>query len=166
MRFRPKIIKLLIIGAFSAGLALSQGARAAQCGHKAEGFETWLESFKLDAASRGISRHTIDASLAGVSYDRSVISHDRGQKVFRQSFEQFSARLVNPGRLSRGRSQMQRHAGLLRQIEQRYGVPGAVLVAIWDSRRISGLTMAIFKRFGRWRPSLTTAGAPKSFARS
>jgi lytic murein transglycosylase len=111
--------------------ALQAPASAAQCGRNAEGFENWLVDFKRQAAGAGISQQAIDAALAGVTYDRSVISHDRGQKVFRQSFEQFSGRMINPYRLSKGRSLLQRYSGLFRQIEQRYGVPGAVIVAIW-----------------------------------
>jgi lytic murein transglycosylase len=110
---------------------LAASAHAAECGRSAEGFANWLADFKQEAAAAGISRHAIDASLAGVTYDRSVISHDRGQKVFRQSFEQFSRRLINPNRLSKGKSLLQRYGGLFRQIEQRYGVPGPILVAIW-----------------------------------
>ena len=38
---------------------------------------------------------------------------------------------MTPSRLSKARALLQRHAALLAQIEARYGVPGAVLVAIW-----------------------------------
>jgi lytic murein transglycosylase len=107
------------------------GARAAECGRSAEGFEAWLQSFESEAAAAGVSRRAIDAALSNVTYDRSVISHDRGQKVFRQSFEQFSGRMINSFRLSKGRSLLSKHAALFKRIEQRYGVPGPVLVAIW-----------------------------------
>jgi lytic murein transglycosylase len=65
-----------------------------------------------------------------VTYDPSVISHDRGQRVFKQSFEQFSGRMVPP-RLARGASKLQQYAATFSQIEQQYGVPGPVIVAIW-----------------------------------
>ncbi len=107
-------------------------ARAASCGGTSAGFDAWLQDFRQEAAGEGISRRTLDAALAGVSYDNTVISRDRGgQKVFKKSFESFSARLVTPSRLSRGRALLERHAGLLRQIEARYGVPGPVLISIW-----------------------------------
>jgi lytic murein transglycosylase len=134
MQFRHKLLKDLQSFAISTIAALglfASPAHAAQCGRGAEGFENWLDDFKKEAASAGISQQAIDASLAGVFYDRSVISHDRGQKVFRQSFEQFSGRMINPYRLSKGRSLLQRYSGLFHQIEQRYGVPGPILVAIW-----------------------------------
>jgi len=114
----------------AAALCVAPSAWAA-CGQSAEGFEPWLADFKQDAAAEGISPRVVDAALAGVVYDRAVISRDRGQKVFKLSFEKFSARLVTPSRLARGRDLLRRHAGLFRQLEDRYGVPGAMLVAIW-----------------------------------
>lgn len=128
-QLRKKLSAIAVALAF--GLCAVRANAAAECGRSGEGFETWLEDFKHEAAAAGVSKRAIDASLADVFYDRSVISHDRGQKVFRQSFEQFSGRMVNSYRLSKGRALLQRHAGLFRQIEQRYGVPGPVLVAIW-----------------------------------
>ncbi|HEY8065290.1 MAG TPA: lytic murein transglycosylase [Methylosinus sp.] len=119
-----------------AALALSlglcpAGARAAECGRNGEGFESWLDGFRREAAAAGVSKPAIDSALGDVFYDRSVISHDRGQKVFRQTFEQFSARMANSFRVSKGRSLLQKHAALFKRIEQKYGVPGPVLVAIW-----------------------------------
>ncbi|MBG0812273.1 lytic murein transglycosylase [Methylosinus sp. H3A] len=116
--------------AFVLGLAPASG-RAAECGRNGEGFEPWLEGFRREAAAAGVAKPAIDSALADVFYDRSVISHDRGQKVFRQTFEQFSARMANSFRVSKGRSLLLKHAALFKRIEQKYGVPGPVLVAIW-----------------------------------
>lgn len=106
-------------------------AHAAACGHSAEGFGAWLDDFKRDAAAGGMSGNMLDAAFSGVVYDRTVISRDRGQKVFKLSFEKFAARLVTPSRLARGRALLQSHTALLQRIEARYGVPAPVLVAIW-----------------------------------
>jgi lytic murein transglycosylase len=111
--------------------ACAVSARAAPCGSSASGFPQWLEEMKRDAAADGVSQRTLDAALAGVTYDHAVIGRDRGQRIFHQSFEKFSSRLVTPARLSKARALLQRHAALLAQIESRYGVPGAVIVAIW-----------------------------------
>lgn len=119
----PTAALTLLISAASAG--------AAPCGDGPGGFEAWLDDFKQEAAAEGISRRTIETAFAGVVYDPAIISRDRGQKVFRLSFDSFAGRLVTPSRLARGKSLLQRHAALLRQIEERYGVPGPVLVAIW-----------------------------------
>ncbi|MGJ0512570.1 lytic murein transglycosylase [Methylocystis sp.] len=123
-------------GVLLAASALALGAcvlsaRAAPCGSSAVGFSQWLEEMKRDAAAEGVSQRTLDTALAGVTYDHAVIGRDRGQRIFHQSFEKFSSRLVTPARLSKARALLQRHAALLAQIEARYGVPPAVLVAIW-----------------------------------
>lgn len=125
-------VKFLRMSATLVALGLWTSASAAPCGATSAGFEPWLQDFRQEAAAEGIPERTLDAALAGVSYDSRVISRDRGgQKVFKRSFESFAAKLITPSRLARGRALLERHAGLLRQIEARYGVPGPVLVSIW-----------------------------------
>jgi lytic murein transglycosylase len=115
----------------AAAMLWAAPAGAAPCGDSAEGFGRWLAAFKREAAATGISYSVIETALADVAYDDSVISHDRGQRAFDQSFEQFSARRITPFSIKKGRNQLVRHADALDAIEQRYGVPGPVLVAIW-----------------------------------
>jgi lytic murein transglycosylase len=103
-------------------------ALAAQC--ESGGFEGWLESFKREAAGQGISQRGL-AALNGVAFDPAVVSRDRRQGVFSQTFEQFSARMISPDRLKVGARKLKQYAGTFVRIEQRFGVPSAVLVAIW-----------------------------------
>src|SRR5690606_37894124 len=110
---------------------LGTPAMAAQCGNNAAGFPAWLADFKKEAVAAGISRRVVSSALDGVTYDAKVISLDRNQRVFKQSFEQFSGRMVNSHRINKGRAMIKRHAGLLSRIEKSFGVPGAVVVAIW-----------------------------------
>ncbi len=108
--------------------AIAAPARAAApCGGD---FGAWLQGVKQEAAADGISQRTIQAALAGVTYDPTIIARDHAQGVFKQSFEQFSGRMVPP-RLARARQKMLQYASLLERIEQQYGVPGGVIVAIW-----------------------------------
>lgn len=118
------------------------GAAAATCGTGS--FDSWLDDFKRDAAAQGISQRTITASLNGITLDQSVISRDRGQRVFSQSFEEFSGRMVPP-RLMRGRNLMKQYGSLLSRIEQKYGVPGSVLVAIWGLETDFGVNIGKFQ---------------------
>ena len=106
-------------------------ANAAGCGHNSAGFESWLESFKRQAASQGISARTVNVALDGVTYDRRTIGLDRGQRSFKLSFEQFWAKRVSNAMIAKGRRLISQHSGTLSRIEQRYGVPPAVLMAIW-----------------------------------
>ncbi|MBS7738459.1 MULTISPECIES: lytic murein transglycosylase [unclassified Chelatococcus] len=93
-------------------------------------FEGFIASFRQQAASQGVSPRGL-AALDGVTFDPAVVRQDRRQGHFRQSFEQFSQRMVPPYRVQKGSGLLKRHAGLLRQIEQRYGVQPAIIVAIW-----------------------------------
>jgi lytic murein transglycosylase len=107
------------------------------------GFEAWLAGVKTEAAAKGISPTAIAAGLNGVTADNSVLSHDRGQQVFSQSFEQFSGRMVPP-RLQRGSDMLKRYGSVLGRIEQQYGVPGPVLVAIWGLETDYGVNIGKF----------------------
>ena len=106
-------------------------AWAQACGTSGAGFEAWLSAFKARAAAAGVPAGAVSSGLSNVSYDPSVIRLDRGQKSFKLSFEQFYARRVSGSLISRGRSLMGTHSGLLSRIEKQYGVPGAVLISIW-----------------------------------
>ncbi|GEO13862.1 lytic murein transglycosylase [Microvirga aerophila] len=114
-----------------AALLLTAGqASAATCRDPA-GFEKWLSDIQQEAAAQGISSEAIRQGLSGVTFDQNVIKKDRGQGVFKQSFEQFAGRMVSQGRLRSGANMLKRHDTTLARIEQRFGVPGPILVAIW-----------------------------------
>jgi lytic murein transglycosylase len=110
---------------------LAHPAVAADCGHDGAGFDAWLQRFKRTAASQGISQEVISAGLAGLSYDPTVVRLDRSQRSFKLSFEEFYARRVGSALINRGRNLMRAHRATLDRIEQRFGVPPAILIAIW-----------------------------------
>ena len=112
-----------------AVLLAAAPAFAAQCNHPG-GFDGFIADFKTEAAAQGISRRGL-AALDGVTLDDTVLAADRRQHVFNQSFEQFSGRMISKSRYAKGERQMLVHASMLQRIEQQFGVPGAVIVAIW-----------------------------------
>jgi lytic murein transglycosylase len=116
----------VVAGAMLIGAA---PAFAAQCNH-AGGFAGFLTDFKKEAAAKGVSNKGL-AALEGLTIDDKVLAADRNQKVFKQTFEQFSGRMISKDRMVKGAKQMQQHADTIRRIEKQYGVPGAVVVAIW-----------------------------------
>jgi lytic murein transglycosylase len=104
-------------------------ARAAQCGGD---FQTFLAAMAREAQSAGVSRAVIDSAFAGVQIDPAVLAFDRRQRgTFRKTFEQYAATRVTAGRIKRGREMLARHGALLARIERQFGVPPAVIVAIW-----------------------------------
>jgi len=125
---------------FSLVLLVAPAFAEAPCGGD---FATWLHGFEQEAASQGISQRTIQSALGGVTYDPTIIARDHAQGVFRQSFEQFSGRMVPP-RLPRGRRLLQQNRGLFDRIQQQFGVPGPILVAIWGLETSYGADMGNF----------------------
>jgi len=116
---------------FCSSAAFSQDATpqsaTAPCGGD---FGAWLQTFKTEAAAQGISQRAIQAGLTGVTPDPAIIARDRAQGVFKQSFEQFSGRMVPP-RMTRAKNKMIQYGSILGRVEQQFGVPGEVIVAIW-----------------------------------
>ncbi|HEY7085818.1 MAG TPA: lytic murein transglycosylase [Hyphomicrobiaceae bacterium] len=103
----------------------------AMCGNDGAGFDTWLAQFRQRAVQQGISPATVSSALAGVTYDATVVRLDRSQKSFKLSFEEFYARRVGSALMRRGQALMRQHQATLDRIEQRFGVPGPILIAIW-----------------------------------
>jgi lytic murein transglycosylase len=114
-----------------AVVAFAASAQAADCGDSPEGFQAWLEGFKQVAVNDGISPEVVDSALATATFDRTVLSHDRGQGARQGNFAAFAAAHITAGRIKRGKAMLLAYAEPLERIEQRYGVPGPVLVAIW-----------------------------------
>ena len=125
MRRRAAVMAAIVL--CLGGLAASALAAAPPCGGD---FGAWLDGFKQEAAAQGVSARTIESALGGVTYDPGIIARDHAQGVFHQSFEQFSGRMVPP-RLSRATKLLEKYSAVFSRIETQYGVPGAVIVAIW-----------------------------------
>ena len=111
------------------GFALAAPASAAQCGG---GFSAFLSQMSRDAQGAGVRANVIGEAFAGVTPDATVLAFDRRQHgTFQMSFERYSSTRVIPARIKRAKRLMQQHAQLLSRIEQRFGVPPEIVVAIW-----------------------------------
>ncbi|MDU6669120.1 MAG: lytic murein transglycosylase [Bradyrhizobium sp.] len=119
----------VLLAASLSALSAVSSAQAARCGGD---FNTFVASFSAEAQSAGVSSATISQALSGVTLDPAVLAFDRRQRyTFNKSFEQYVATRVGPGRINGGRAMLQRHVALLSRIEQQYGVPRQILIAIW-----------------------------------
>jgi membrane-bound lytic murein transglycosylase B len=127
----------LMLSAALAGAVLfgAAPAFAAQCNHKG-GFNGFIADFKKEAAAKGVSKTGL-AALDGITLDDSVLAADKRQHVFNQTFEQFSGRMISNDRLTKGARHMQQDAAMLKRIEQQFGVPSAVVVAICRTNALS-----------------------------
>ncbi|MFC3075591.1 lytic murein transglycosylase [Shinella pollutisoli] len=122
--------KKTTLAATFAAILLAGGAQAqtAACGGDLGAF---LEGVKAEAISRGVSPDVADRALAGARIDQKVLSRDRAQGVFRQTFLEFSKRTVSQSRLDIGRKKLSELASVFARAEQEFGVPGPVIAAFW-----------------------------------
>src|SRR6476619_916503 len=125
-----RVLKTILFSITVIAAIGGASAQAADCGDSAAGFNDWLTSFKQVAVRNGISQQVVDSALNGVAFDPSVAAHDRGQN-FGSNFAAFSAVLVTPARIKTRKMMMLAYAEPWQRIEERYGVPGPVVVAIW-----------------------------------
>jgi lytic murein transglycosylase len=110
-------------------LSFATPSFAARCGGD---FNTFIAGISADAQAAGISGSVVSQALGGVQQDGTVLAFDRRQRyTFNKSFEQYVSTRVGSGRINGARAMLQRHAALLSRIEQQYGVPRQILVAIW-----------------------------------
>ncbi len=141
----------LTVTAGMLGVLLAGPAVAATC-RNTESFASWLAKFKREALAKGISQKVLAEAAPDLVYDPAVIRRDRGQAIFQKTFLQFSDNLLGGGRIPNGQKKIKENAHLFARIEQRFGVPAAVLTAFW------GLESDYGGNFGKFKilPALTT----------
>lgn len=127
---RRFVIAALIAGGMTAP-AFAQTpstAPAPVCGGDLTAF---LAGVKQEAVSKGIPASAADEALAGAQIDPKVLSRDRAQGVFRQTFLEFSQRTVSQARLDIGRQKLKQYADVFSRAETEFGVPAGVITAFW-----------------------------------
>ena len=136
---------VLALLALLAGLTCEASAQ----GSVEQGFRTFLESEIWPEAQRqGVSRQTFDAALARVPLNLDLpdlvlpgqapsVAENQHQAEFQSPSAYFAENSIN-GLVGRGRALLQQHASVLSRIEQRYGVPGPIIVAIWGRESAFG----------------------------
>jgi lytic murein transglycosylase len=111
-------------------------ALAARCGGD---FNVFLSEMAREAQAQGVSPQVIQQAFAGLTPSAEVLNFDRRQRgTFRKSFEEYARTRVIPARIKRATSLMHKHAQLLSRIEQQFGVPPQLLMAIWTLESDNG----------------------------
>ncbi len=121
MRIAPIFAALML--AF-AGLATTPAPAAANFGQFINGL--WPE-----ARAKGVSRATFERAFAGLTPDSKVIAQSKKQAEFVKPIWEYLGTAVSDNRVTNGRANKRKYANVLRQIEQRFGVEGHVVLAIW-----------------------------------
>jgi lytic murein transglycosylase len=137
MRGSSPRMTAVTVAAFLLTLLLALPARAAQCGGD---FNTFIAAMAREAQGQGVARATIDSAFAGITPNAAVLAFDRRQRgmFHAKSFEEYARTRVIPARINRARKLMATHAALLARIERQFGVPPAVIMAIWTLESDNG----------------------------
>lgn len=94
-------------------------------------FETWLTEYRRYAAAQGISEATLSSALDGVRYRPRVLELDRSQPEFVRPIWQYLDSAVSQTRVGEGRARLDEHRDTALRMQERYGVPAEIVVAIW-----------------------------------
>jgi lytic murein transglycosylase len=109
-------------------------------------FQSWLEEVWPQAQALGVSRATFDAATRGLEPDLTLPDLDlpgrqappRGQAEFVQTPADYIKEANIAYLAEQGKKLAAEHSRTLSAIEQQYGVPGNVLLAIWGRETAFG----------------------------
>jgi membrane-bound lytic murein transglycosylase B len=98
-------------------------------------FQGYLQLLAARARSEGVSEQTIQAMTSGLTFNPRVIELDRAQPGAipgsNPPLAPYLRAHVDAARISGGRGAYRSAAAIVPQIEQRYGVPAPIVLAIW-----------------------------------
>ncbi len=94
-------------------------------------FDSWLTAFEREATAQGLSQRAVSAAAPGLTYNQPIVNIDRGQRVFTQTFLEFSDRMAAGYRIQTGAAKIKTYAQVFQRTDQQYGVPAPVIVAFW-----------------------------------
>jgi lytic murein transglycosylase len=127
-----------------AAVVLAGAARAAPC-RTSGPYDKWLADFEREAMAQGISRQTIAVAAPYLTYDQRIVNIDRGQRVFTQTFLEFSDRMAAAYRIQRGAALIKTYAPVFERIDKQFGVPAPVIVAFWGLESDFGANMGNYR---------------------
>lgn len=132
----PRIVFLLALLCWSAPVLLPVNSSAlaqspAPAADQSAGFQRFIQNLWPLAQARGVSRATFDAAFRGLTPDASIIALTKKQSEFVAPIWTYLTNAVGGARIPRGQAALQNNATTLASIEQTYGVPKEIVVAIW-----------------------------------
>ena len=95
------------------------------------GFVRWLDGVRDTARTQGIDDATLHSAFDGVQFLPRVVELDGRQPEFTRAVWDYLDSAVSPQRVTRGQERWQSVQAEAAAAEARYGVPAAVVMAIW-----------------------------------
>jgi membrane-bound lytic murein transglycosylase B len=102
---------------------------AATCSDTGAGYDAWKSKIAAEAAAQGVGVRGI-AALMATRYSKATIAADRNQKSFKYGIDKFMQVRGADTIVKQGRGQKSKYAQLYNALEQQYGVPAGILIAI------------------------------------
>lgn len=119
--------KVTALAAFVGVMLIASPAMAQACGGN---FSAWRKDAVAEAANQGVGAKG-QTALSRARQDSKVLSRDRAQGVFTQTFLKFSGRMVSGYRLKNGAVNMRKYKKVFDRARQKFGVPPEVISAFW-----------------------------------
>jgi membrane-bound lytic murein transglycosylase B len=94
-------------------------------------FDEFLAGVRAEALKRGIGEATLDRALTGLQPEQVIIARDRAQPELVQSLDEYLERRLSARTIASARDMAAKHARLLRQVDEKYGVQAPLMIAIW-----------------------------------
>jgi membrane-bound lytic murein transglycosylase B len=106
-------------------------------------FDAWAAEFYSKAVKAGIPRDVLDREMAGLTPDPRVTQRDSRQPEFSQPISTYIRGAVTEGAAAKGGHE-RADVPQLADIEQRFGVPREILIAIWARESAFGAIQGDF----------------------
>jgi lytic murein transglycosylase len=124
-----------------AAMLASPAANAAVPCRTSGPYDAWLSTFEHEAETNGVSARTVATAAPYLTYDQRIVNIDRGQRVFTQTYLEFSDRMAAAYRIQMGAAKIKTYADVFARIEKQYGVPAPVIVSFWALESDFGANM-------------------------
>ena len=119
---KPKSVACAALG-LSLGVLSSVPARA--------DFQSCVAGLRPAAEAKGVSGQTFDQLTAGLEPNPDILKAEAYQPEFKTAIWDYVAGLVDEERVQDGEAAMHEHAQALASAQRRFGVPPAVVTAVW-----------------------------------
>ena len=104
-------------------------------------FEDWLQGFRAEALSAGVSAEVIDEAFETISLNPRVFELNDNQPEFSRSIWDYLDGAVSDTRVQNGLVKYAENRSLLNTIEKNYNVDASIVVAIWGLESSYGAIM-------------------------
>jgi lytic murein transglycosylase len=108
-------------------------------------WDTMLNDIRTQETAQKISKSVIDETLKNPVFIPDIVKSDKNQSEFTLTLEQYLDRTVSSDRIKQGHNKHKEYPTLLHRTEQKYGVPGNVILAFWGMESNYGKVKSKYK---------------------